>query len=358
MQMPVIGYSTLEHSESPRTQVDIFLEAIDAGYRFFDVASKDRVLPALRKAITKSGLPREDFFVLVKLPMTRFGTNVCGDVNDILEDFGGPVDCVCASWPYTLCADIVWSGNKDLPKEANGYKTALQDLEADKTGTVGVANFDVKHLESLKAYKHFQFLPLVDENQMHPLYTCKDLRKYCHDNGIVFIKGFEVDQTVQTKKPHYEMDVWVNGDLFEVSEREVKANLQCLDMHRNGMYKTLTQTYPDIAREFKETSLREVSDFDPYDHDANPRGETDFYRHSAPLAEIGAKYGKTNRQVIDRWALQHGAVVLVKGIFREEMEAGKDIFDFELTEEEMDRIDSFNMDKRFGYHPDYIDFEM
>ena len=46
----------------------------------------------------------------------------------------------------------------------------------------------------------------------------------------------------------------------------------------------------------------------------------------------------------------------MKGIFRTEMEHAKDVFDFELTEEEMCKIDSFNMNKRFGYNPDFQDF--
>ena len=48
--------------------------------------------------------------------------------------------------------------------------------------------------------------------------------------------------------------------------------------------------------------------------------------------------------------------MLVRGILRSEMEHGKDIFDFELTEGEMNRIDSFNMDKRFGFNPNFQDF--
>lgn len=38
------------------------------------------------------------------------------------------------------------------------------------------------------------------------------------------------------------------------------------------------------------------------------------------------------------------------------MEQGKDLFDFELTEEEMEKLNGYDMGKRFGYHPDYIDF--
>ena len=53
------------------------------------------------------------------------------------------------------------------------------------------------------------------------------------------------------------------------------------------------------------------------------------------LKEIGEKYSKTPAQVILRWHLQRGIVVIPKSTHIERMEENFHIFDFELTEEDM-----------------------
>ncbi len=56
------------------------------------------------------------------------------------------------------------------------------------------------------------------------------------------------------------------------------------------------------------------------------------------LAEIGAAHGKTAAQVMLRWNLQRGVVVIPKSVHRERMEQNLDVFDFSLTDEEMVQI--------------------
>ncbi len=56
------------------------------------------------------------------------------------------------------------------------------------------------------------------------------------------------------------------------------------------------------------------------------------------LAQIGAAHGKTTAQVMLRWNLQRGVVVIPKSVHRERMEENLDVFDFELTADEMVQI--------------------
>lgn len=356
-QMPVIGYSSMEHSYSYVTQTEIFMDAIELGYRYFDMSYDDDCLIPLRRAIDRSGISREEFFVAC-----RFGNGQnrivpgAGTANELMEQFGGTIDLISLAWPYYYSMNSAWNGMEGYEKTMNGYPMGMQDCYPDIFPEIGVCNFDIKHLERLKESKQFKMLPLVNQNQFHPLYTCKHLREYCKENGIVFVKGFEKNEAVDVKKPYYADDVSMNGEVFEISEREQKANVLGLQMYVTALYHELIQKDDPQGEAMKRDRKRETVNYNPYDSSCNPRKETDFYEKSVPIVKVGEKYEKTARQVVDRWALQHGAVILVKGIWKEEMERGKDIFDFELTKEEMALLDGFNMDKRFGYHPDYIDF--
>lgn len=61
------------------------------------------------------------------------------------------------------------------------------------------------------------------------------------------------------------------------------------------------------------------------------------------LREIAAAYGKTVGQVILRWNVQRGVVVIPKSVHKERIEENLAIWDFQLTEEEMQKISSLNM---------------
>lgn len=56
------------------------------------------------------------------------------------------------------------------------------------------------------------------------------------------------------------------------------------------------------------------------------------------LTEIGKKYGKTTAQVILRWHLQRGIVIIPKSVHYERMVENFNVFDFELSAEDMDKI--------------------
>lgn len=56
------------------------------------------------------------------------------------------------------------------------------------------------------------------------------------------------------------------------------------------------------------------------------------------LKAIGGKYGKTSAQVILRWHLQRGIVIIPKSTHIERMEENFNVFDFQLTDEDMAAI--------------------
>lgn len=74
------------------------------------------------------------------------------------------------------------------------------------------------------------------------------------------------------------------------------------------------------------------------------------------LQEIAAKHGKSIAQVIIRWDLQHGVVTIPKSTKAHRIEENASVFDFELSAEEMARIDALNQNLRVGPDPDNFDF--
>ncbi|TYA12153.1 aldo/keto reductase [Paenibacillus faecis] len=74
------------------------------------------------------------------------------------------------------------------------------------------------------------------------------------------------------------------------------------------------------------------------------------------LQEIGAKYGKTVAQVILRWDLQHGVITIPKSTKEARIIENASIYDFSLSEEDMNRIDALNENRRVGPDPDNFNF--
>lgn len=70
------------------------------------------------------------------------------------------------------------------------------------------------------------------------------------------------------------------------------------------------------------------------------------------IVKLGEKYGKSAAQVIIRWHLQHDLIVIPKSVKEVRIQQNADVFDFELTTEDMQAIDMLNRDERYGSHPD------
>ena len=72
-----------------------------------------------------------------------------------------------------------------------------------------------------------------------------------------------------------------------------------------------------------------------------------------PFAE---KYKKDIAQIVLRWNLQKGVITIPKSVHRERIISNAQIFDFEITAEDMLAIDSLDNHERVGADPDNFNF--
>jgi diketogulonate reductase-like aldo/keto reductase len=76
------------------------------------------------------------------------------------------------------------------------------------------------------------------------------------------------------------------------------------------------------------------------------------------LKEIARKYNKSIVQVVLRWHIQNGLIPVIRSLNKKRQLENISIFDFELTKEEMQTIDGFNIHSRLRYDPDNCDFSI
>lgn len=71
----------------------------------------------------------------------------------------------------------------------------------------------------------------------------------------------------------------------------------------------------------------------------------------AKLGEIAARYERTPAQILIRWGLQRGMVVLPKSTHPERIRENANVFDFVISKQDMEELDSFNENLRTGWDP-------
>ena len=73
------------------------------------------------------------------------------------------------------------------------------------------------------------------------------------------------------------------------------------------------------------------------------------------VLDLAQEAGRSAAQVVIRWHLQRGLVVIPKSTHRERMIQNADVFDFELSAQQMASIDSLDQNRRVGSHPDRVE---
>ena len=110
-----------------------------------------------------------------------------------------------------------------------------------------------------------------------------------------------------------------------------------------------------IAKKYMKKYGTQIMSWGPF-----AEGKNDYFDNPV-LKEIGDKYGKSAAQTALRFLLQSDVVLIPKSVRKERMKENIDVFDFELTNEEMVRIEALDGGKSLffsHYDPETVEWFM
>ena len=168
--MPLLGLGLYKITDDAEAETAI-TAAVQNGYRLFDTASAYKNEEFVGHALAKCGIPRKDLFVTTKIwnNAQRLG-DVEGSLQRSLDRLSlDYIDLYLIHWPIPGCFLNTW---KDMEKI----------LESGRALSIGVSNFEIRHLEELRRVSGI--VPAVNQIECHPLCYPKELIEYCQSNGI------------------------------------------------------------------------------------------------------------------------------------------------------------------------------
>lgn len=168
--MPLLGLGLYKITDDAEAETAI-TSAVQNGYRLFDTASAYKNEEFVGHALAKCGIPRKDLFVTTKIwnNAQRLG-DVEGSLQRSLDRLSlDYIDLYLIHWPVPGCFLNTW---KDMEKI----------LESGRALSIGVSNFEIRHLEELRRVSGI--VPAVNQIECHPLCYPKELIEYCQANGI------------------------------------------------------------------------------------------------------------------------------------------------------------------------------
>jgi diketogulonate reductase-like aldo/keto reductase len=202
--MPLFGLGCYLSEQGAPTE-NAVAYALQHGYRLIDTAQIYRNEADVGRGIKKSGVKREDIFVVTKVFTESHGYELTTKtVHESLAKLDlSYIDLYLIHAPY---------GGKNVET----YQ-ALLDLQAKGLiRSVGVSNFGVQHLEGLK--NAGLPTPSVNQFELHPFFRLSHIVDYCRNNGIA-VMGYS--PIVQGKKND-------DPDLLRISQRLNKSVVQVL----------------------------------------------------------------------------------------------------------------------------------
>ena len=250
VKMPVAGIGVF--MMSPAEAEAAVESALKSGVRLIDTANGYMNESGTGRGIKKSGVPREEIFLVTKLWPTVYEKETA--VDETLARLG------------TDYIDLLFL-HQPTDNWREGYRNIEKAVRAGKVKAIGLSNFPDAMLR--EAIDTMEIKPQIVQVEAHPYYPQTELKKILAETDMGLMAWYPLG----------------HGD----------------------------------------KSLREEPIF----------------------AELAKKYGKSNAQIILRWHIQSGNVVIPGSKNPDHIRDNFDIFDFTLTEEEMAKIAKIDKGVRY-----------
>lgn len=174
--IPCIGFGTWQTPDGD-VAVSSIKYALKAGYRHIDTAAAYGNEESVNRALTGSGIKREDLFITTKLWNADRGFDSTLRAFDLsLQKLG---------LEYVDLYLIHWPANKaDGPKvNADTWRAFEQLYKEGLIKSIGVSNFLVHHLKTLM--ETAEVLPMVNQIEFHPGQMQAEVVDFCKANNIL-----------------------------------------------------------------------------------------------------------------------------------------------------------------------------
>ena len=250
VKMPMAGIGVF--MMSPAEAEASVESALKSGVRLIDTANGYMNESGTGRGIKKSGVAREDIFLVTKLWPTVYEKETA--VDETLARLG------------TDYIDLLFL-HQPTANWREGYKNIEKAVKAGKVKAIGLSNFPDELLR--EAIDTMELKPQVVQVEAHPYYPQEELKKILAETGMRLMAWYPLG----------------HGDKSLIQE--------------------------------------------------------------PVFTELAKKYGKTNAQIILRWHIQSGNVVIPGSKNPDHIRDNFDIFDFALTDEDMAEITKVNKNKRY-----------
>lgn len=258
IEMPQIGYGV--YQVSPYECERCVSDALQVGYRMIDTAQAYHNEKGVGNAIKKSGIARQEIFLVSKIWISNYGyekakVSIDESLHKLQTDY---LDLMLLHQPFC--------------DRYGAYRALEEAYKAGKLRAIGVSNFYPDHFIDLAS--NMEIVPAVNQVETH-----------------VFDQQTEPQRIMEEFGTHI-------------------------------------MSWAPLAE-----------------------GRNGFFTNSL-LSQIGAKYGKTVAQVALRWLIQRGVIIIPKSTHIERMQQNFDIFDFQLSPEDMASIATLDAGKSlfFDHH--------
>lgn len=172
VRMPTLGLGV--YQSPPDETIPAVTTAIENGYRLIDTAAAYGNEREVGEGIARSGIGREDVFVITKVWMTDYGYDATLRAFDTsLTKLGlDHLDLYLLHWPAPSVFDTTVAS----------YKAAEKLLADGRVRAIGVCNHTPAHLTDLMA--RTDVVPAVNQVELHPFFSQPELRAFGVRQGI------------------------------------------------------------------------------------------------------------------------------------------------------------------------------